>query len=262
MASNPSRVLLRGGTVDSPTSPVATAMLTVDGRVAWVGGDAEASSHVDSADVVIDLDGRLVAPGFVDAHAHLGSTGFSLQALDLSGTPSLPGALDVLAAFARSHEGRVLYAFGWDETRWPEARPFTMAEIDRAVGGRVAYLARVDAHSSVISSALLRHDPSISERDGWTWDGPIERDAHHAARDVTHALWSSADRKAALRAALAHAASRGLTSLHELNAPHIAPFDDFATLRTIAAEEAVPEVVPYWGAFLGGAEHERARAGC
>ena len=52
--------------------------------------------------------------------------------------------------------------------------------------------------------------------------------------------------------ALSQAAGQGITSVHELNAPHIAPFADFAALRRITAESAVPEVVPYWGALLGG----------
>ena len=258
MPSNPARVLLRGGSIVSPTSPFATAMLTVDGEVAWLGDEATAANHVDSADMVVELDGRLVTPGFVDAHAHLGPTGFSLQSLDLAGTQSLAATLDALAHFARSHQGRVMFAFGWDETRWPEGRSITMAELDQAVGDKVAYVARVDSHSSVVSSALLALDSSISERDGWHGDGLVARDAHHAARAVTHSLWTAADRESALRAALAHAAGRGITSLHELNAPHIAPFSDFAVLRNIAAEEAVPEIVPYWGAFLGGAEHDRS----
>jgi predicted amidohydrolase YtcJ len=246
------RVLLRGGTVSSPVSPSPTAMFTVGGRVVWVGDDEAAKAHVDQADRVVDLDGRLVTPGFVDAHVHLAQTGFALRSLDLSVADSAVDALDLLATFARTHAGTVLFAYGWDESRWPEQRPFTQAELDRAVGSRVAYIARVDSHSAVVSSALLDEDPSISQRDGWRRAGLVARDAHHAARGVTHRLWTPADRDAALRAALAHAASRGITMVHELNAPHIAPFSDFATIRGIAANTPVPEVVPYWGALLGG----------
>ncbi|MGI8994089.1 MAG: amidohydrolase [Nocardioidaceae bacterium] len=252
MTSTSKRVLLRGGRVYSPATPQATAMLTVGDKVAWIGDDGGAASHAPSADVVVELDGALVTPGFVDAHVHLGPTGFALQSLDLSSTVSLADALEQLERFACSHSGRVLYAYGWDETKWSEGRPMTMAEVDRAVGRAVAYISRVDSHSSVVSSALLDRDPSIAQRDGWHGDGVVERDAHHAVRTITHGLWTTADREQALRAALTHAASRGLTCVHEVNAPHIAPYADFAALRAIADTTTVSEVVPYWGAFRGG----------
>ena len=252
MTSTPERVLLRGGRVYAPLAPHATAMVTVGTMVAWVGDDAGAASYAADVDVVVELQGALVTPGFVDAHVHLGPTGLALESLDLSSTVSLADALDQLEWFARTHTGGVLSAYGWDETKWPEGRAMTMAEVDRAVGSAVAYISRVDSHSSVISSALLDRDPTIVRRDGWRGDGAVERDAHHAVRTVTHALRSTSERDRVLRTALAHAASRGLTSVHEVNAPHISPHSDFAALRAIADETAVPEVVPYWGALHGG----------
>ncbi len=155
----------------------------------------------------------------------------------------------------------MLFAYGWDESTWPDQRAFTAAELDRAVGGRVAYVARVDSHSAVVSSALLDHHPAIRTYDGWRGEGLVARDAHHAARAVTHRIWTPGDREHALRSALAHAGRQGVTSVHELNAPHIAPFSDFATVRTIAADTRVPEVVPYWGALLGGDVDDAAAQG-
>ena len=243
--------LLRGGSVYSPAAPFATAMLVVDGTVAWIGEEDAASAHATSADEVIDLNGRLVTPGFVDAHVHLAQTGFALQTLDLSDTASLAEALAALEQFARRHTGRLLFAHGWDESTWPEARPFTGPELDRAVGDTVAYVSRIDGHSGVVSTALVRQAPTIVDADGWRGDGTVERDAHHLAREVTHRLTTTADRVEALRLALHHAASRGITSVHELNAPHISPFDDLRLLRDLTAEPGFPEVVPYWGGLLG-----------
>ncbi len=252
MVTQSSCVLLRGGSVYARSSPGATALLVVDGHVAWVGTESAAASYLDSAELVVELGGRLLTPGFVDAHAHLGQTGFALQSLNLGEAVSVADAVDQIRGFATTHGTEVLFAYGWDETHWPERRPVTQHELDSAVGDRVAYVARVDSHSAVVSSALVAHDPSIVSLNGWRGDGRVERDAHHAARAVTHRLWTPADREHALRTALAFAASRGITSIHELNAPHIAPYSDFAALRGIAADTAVPEVVPYWGAFRGG----------
>ncbi len=247
------RLLLRGGSVYAPSMPGATALLVVDGEIAWVGEEEGARSHLDIADDVVQLEGRLVTPGFVDAHVHLAQTGFALQSLDLAPAPTLTDALSRLEAFAETISvGSVLFAHGWDETHWPEGRAPRRDEVDRAVGGAVAYVARVDSHSAVVSSALIALRPEITGIDGWTSDGRVERDAHHAAREVTHGLRSEADRAAAIRRALRHAASRGITSVHEVNAPHISPFSDFATIRALQATDPLPEVVPYWGALFDG----------
>ncbi len=248
----PRRVLLRNGSIYSPAAPDATAMMTVGGQVQWVGSEDDVGDASADLDRVVDLHGRLVAPGFVDAHVHLALTGLALATLDLSEAASLAEALAQLESYAAEEEGAVLFAHGWDETRWPEGRAPTLAEMDAVVGEQLAYVSRVDAHSAVISSALVAQDPSITGLDGWRGDGVVERDAHHAVRAVTSRLWDPDDRSRALLRALRHAASQGITSVHELSAPHIAPFEDFAALRQLSGTELLPEVVPYWGEFGGG----------
>ena len=190
--------------------------------------------------------------GFVDAHVHLAQTGSALQTLDLSQTLTLAAALGELASYASGRDGAVLLAHGWDESRWPEARPFTGAELDRAVGHRVAYVSRVDGHSAVVSSALLDLDPAITGLAGWRGDGVVDRDAHHASRAAVAARWTGADRSAAVLAALRRAAEVGITSVHEVNAPHISPYDDVDIVAALRAHHPLPEVVLYWGALMGG----------
>ena len=67
------RVLLRGGNVYSPADPFATAMLLDGPVVAWIGSDGAALALADGVDELVELDGALVTPGFVDAH--VGVTG-------------------------------------------------------------------------------------------------------------------------------------------------------------------------------------------
>lgn len=244
------RVLVRGGVVHTPENPRATAMLTVGGTVVWLGDEAGAATYGDSVDEVIDLQGRLVTPGFVDAHVHLSETGFALQSTPLGEATSLQDALDRLAT--TTNGGRVVFAHGWDESGWPERRPPTMTEVDRAVDGAVALLGRVDGHSAVVSTALLAMRPEIKAMDGWSDGGWVAREAHHAAVEVLQGLRTAETSRAALLTALHSAAAHGLVSVHELNAPHISPWEDLQILRELAAEQPLPEVVPYWGAMLGG----------
>ncbi|QDI72209.1 amidohydrolase [Streptomyces calvus] len=236
-------VLLRRGEVHSPADPFATAMVVERGQVAWVGSEGAADAFADGVDEVIDLDGALVTPAFTDAHVHTTATGLALTGLDLSTAPSLEAALARVREFAAARPGdRVLLGHGWDAARWPGGRPPTRAELDEATGGRPLYLSRIDVHSAVVTTALL---DLVGDRDARD-DGPLAGDAHHAVRAAALAAVTPAQRTEAQRAALAHAASLGIGTVHECGGPEISSEDDFTGLLRLAAEETGPRVVGYW----------------
>jgi len=233
--------------------------------VVWTGDDDAAVHFADNADRIVDLGGRLVTPAFVDAHAHLAQTGFATTGLDLSAATSLREALDALAAFASASATAVLLGFGWDETVWAEQRPFTREELDRATGGRAAFVTRVDAHSAVLSSAFLDACPDVVHADGYAATGLVARDAHHLAREGLFRLQARTDREDAIVRALQDAARHGIGMVHEMGAPHICPpgdFDVMGALSQAAAlgeRSALPEIEWYWGSL----DVDRARAlGC
>ncbi|MEV5320790.1 amidohydrolase [Streptomyces sp. NPDC052687] len=236
-------VLLRRGEVHSPADPFATAMVVEHGQVAWVGSEGAADAFADGVDEVIDLDGALVTPAFTDAHVHTTATGLALTGLDLSAAPDLDHALALVRDFAaaRPHD-RVLLGHGWDAARWPGGRPPTRAELDEATGGRPLYLSRIDVHSAVVTTALLDLTPGL----GAVGDGPLTADAHHAVRAAALGAVTARQRTEAQRAALAHAASLGIGSVHECGGPEISSEDDFTGLLRLAAEEPGPRVVGYW----------------
>ncbi|MEV8552825.1 amidohydrolase [Streptomyces glaucescens] len=236
-------VLLRRGEVHSPADPFATAMVVEHGQVAWVGSEGAADAFADGVDEVIDLDGALVTPAFTDAHVHATATGLALTGLDLSAARDLGRALELVREFAaaRPHD-RVLLGHGWDAARWPGGRPPTRAELDEATGGRPLYLSRIDVHSAVVTTALLDLTPGL----GPVGDGPLTDDAHHAVRATALSAVTPAQRTEAQRAALAHAASLGIGSVHECGGPEISSEDDFTGLLRLAAEEPGPRVVGYW----------------
>jgi predicted amidohydrolase YtcJ len=250
-------VLLRGGEVHSPADPFATAMVVERGQVAWVGSEGAADAFTDGVDEVVDLEGALVTPAFTDAHGHTTATGLALTGLDLSDAPSLDAALALVRDFAAARPAdRVLLGHGWDAARWPGGRPPTRAELDRATGGRPLYLSRIDVHSAVATSALLDLVPGVTARAGYAPDGPLTRDAHHAVRAAALGAVGGEQRTAAQRAALAHAASLGIGSVHECAGPEISSEDDFTGLLRLAAEEPGPRVVGYWA----DRDVEKARA--
>ncbi|MFF4348562.1 amidohydrolase [Streptomyces sp. NPDC001530] len=240
-------VLLRRGEVHSPADPFATAMVVESGQVAWVGSEGAADAFADGVDEVVDLDGALVTPAFTDAHVHTTSTGLALTGLDLSDAPSLDAALALVRDFATTRPAdRVLLGHGWDAARWPGGRPPTRAELDEAAGGRPLYLSRIDVHSAVVTTALLDLVPGVTARAGYAPDGALTREAHHAVRAAALGAITEAQRTEAQRAALAHAASLGIGSVHECAGPDISSEDDFTGLLRLAADELGPRVVGYW----------------
>jgi len=259
------RTLYRAAAVHTPASTAdpaagdgAAGALLVDGAaVAWVGPADDADPDV--ADAVVDLPGAVLAPAFVDAHAHVTETGLLLRGVDLQGVRTLTDLLDRVAAGARTGTGTVL-GHGWDETLLAEGRPPTATELDRAAGGAAVYLSRVDVHSAVISTRLATASGAPA-RDGWDPSGRVERDAHHAARDRTRTGLTPADRRAAQLAALHAAATAGIAAVHEMSAPHIASEQDLAQLLALSADagERLPRVVAYRGELVATVEQAEAR---
>ncbi|MDX3687946.1 amidohydrolase [Streptomyces sp. NBC_01696] len=246
-------VLLRGGDVHSPADPFATAMVVERGHVAWVGSEGAADAFASGVDEVVDLEGALVTPAFTDSHVHTTSTGLALTGLDLSGARTLTEALGLVRAFANSEAGAgVILGHGWDAARWPEQRPPSRAELDEAAGGRALYLPRVDVHSAVVTTALLDLVPGVTGLAGYHPDGPLTGDAHHAVRAAAHGAVTPSQRARAQRAALAHAASLGIGTVHECAGPEISDEEDFTGLLKLASEEPGPRVFGYWAEAVEG----------
>ena len=255
--SAPRTLLLRGGHVYSPADPFATAVLVQDGQVAWVGAESAADSYARDADAVVDLGGSLVTPAFVDAHVHATSTGLALTGLDLTGCPDLAEALRRIADFVgrQRAEGGIVVGHGWDETRWPERRAPTLAELDAVCGAAAVYLSRTDVHSALASGALRALvGPDLAAAPGHHPDGPLTRDAHHLVRRAALAHLTPAQRSAAQTAALHRAAELGIGSVHECAGPDISSPEDLTALLDLArgagagtGGRPLPDVFGYWG---------------
>lgn len=248
-----------------------SAFLVTGGRIAWIGPDTGAEAPAGAG--VVDLDGALVLPGFVDAHAHVTETGLLLAGLDLSGTRSVVEVLDLVAAAARARPGRAILGHGWDELLLAEGRPPSAAELDRAGAGGEVYLSRVDVHSAVVSPALAERS-GLPGLPGWDASGRVERDAHHAVRHTTRFGIEAGERRRLQVLALRSAAAAGITELHEMAAPHVAPVADLVDLVALVTSSSssegtagspdlssspriLPDVVPYRGELAGSVDEAR-----
>jgi len=262
--SSTTSTLYRGGHVYSSVNPLATAMVVADGQIAWIGSDDAADSLADGVDQVVHLGGALVTPTFVDAHVHTSATGLALRGVDLSNVQTLKDGLAMIEQAARRRLGRPVYAHSWDEdgwegSWWPERRPPTAHELDRATYGGVAYVPRVDGHSAVISSALAAAS-GARNLPGWNESGLVTREAHHAARDVFQDGISPADRRADIDAALSAAAAAGIGLVHECGGPTLSSEADFADVLKAGESGQGPQVIGYWAELVGDEQSARALA--
>jgi hypothetical protein len=253
--------LYRGGFVYTPIDPFANAMVVDDatGTISWIGGDDAAAVHADAVDEVVDLDGALVTPAFVDAHAHVSQTGATLRGVDLRSTRSTAQALSRIEDAARTHQGRPVYAPNWDQRNWAEQRPVTAAELDRASYGGVVYSPRVDGHSAVISSALAAAC-GAQQLPGWDGDGLVTRDAHHAAREAFNAAVTPAQRRDDIDLALQSAAAAGIGLVHENGGRILSSSDDFAEVLMAGQRGDAPQTVGYWAQLVADEEEARSVA--
>lgn len=241
-------VLFRRGRVYSAADPRASALAVTDGVISWIGSE-HAVDVAGRPDAVVELDGALVVPGFVDSHVHATDAGLALTGLDLGSATSLGECLQrVRTAASDLGSGELVRGHGWDETNWPENRPPSRAEIDAAVGGRPAYLSRVDVHSALVSSALAaRADPGTPLHP----DQPQTRAAHHAVRNAAKSLVTPARRAAAQQAFLAAAAAAGIVEVHECAAGDELGRDD---LQSLLALDSPISVLGYLAAAVSDPE--------
>ncbi|KRE62834.1 amidohydrolase family protein [Nostocoides sp. Soil756] len=250
--------LFRRGRLSTPEHPAATALVVGDdGRVAWMGDEDGADRHADAVDVVHDLGGALVLPGFVDAHAHVSHTGLGRRGVDLAGTRTVTEALDLIAAAVRASRGRPVFAHGWQEQDWTRERAMTARELDRASAGGVVYASRIDGHSAVVSSALAAASGAAG-LDGWSSSGFLVRDAKNAARAAFDSARTPADRRDDIETALRAAAAAGIVSVHECGGPLLTSAEDFADVLDVGRRGDLPGVIGYWAEAV--TEPEQARA--
>ena len=125
----------------------------------------------------VDVGGRTLLPGLIDAHGHVMGLGLAALQLDLVGTRSVGDLQQRLKAYAAGRTSDPwLIGRGWNQELWAESRFPTAADLDAAVPDRPVVLERVDGHAVVVNSAALKAAGiTASTRD--PVGGKVERDA-------------------------------------------------------------------------------------
>ena len=202
---------------------LATTLLTRDGRVTAVGGD-DVATLAPSGARRVDLRGRHVVPGFIDAHAHIWKIGHLLTSmLDLRGVASVEAIVASVAGIrTRRPAGSWILGRGFNEATMAGGRAPTRLDLDRAAPDQPVVLTRTCGHIYAVNSVALQR-AGIGRDTAPPVGGQIDRDErgeptgllHETAMGlVTRVLPppSADDYEQMIVAALRHQLSRGITT--------------------------------------------------
>ena len=207
--------------------PRAEAVAVIGSRIVDVGRNDEIRHWVGPGTRIIDLEGRLLLPGFNDAHVHFYQGGRSLASVQLRSARSPEEFRERIAEFA-AHlpAGRWILNGEWDHENWSPARLPTRQLIDDVSAGHPVFVSRLDGHMGLANTLALR----LAGIDRRTPDPPggvivREQDGEPTGilKDAAMNLLAKAipepgrdEISDAIRAAMHYAAANGVTSVQEM----------------------------------------------
>ena len=171
-------------TVDAARS-WARAVAVREGAIVAVGTDDEIRDLIGDGTDVVDLAGRMLLPGFQDAHVHPVGGGVDMLQCDQHDLDTKDAYLESIATYARAHpDEEWILGGGWSQDVFPRGCP-AKEDIDAIVPDRPVFLPNRDGHSAWVNSKALEIAGITAEtRD--PEDGRIERGADGAPMGTLH----------------------------------------------------------------------------
>ncbi len=175
--TGPADLVLTGGhvhTVD-PDRPRAEAVAVRGERIVAVGSAADIAAHIGPRTRVVDLAGRLLLPGFQDAHVHPISGGVDQLECDVRGAPGRASVLASIRAYVAAHpDDQWIVGSGWYMADFEHGTP-RREDLDAIVSDRPAFFPNRDGHSTWVNTKALEL-AGIDRDTPDPADGRIERD--------------------------------------------------------------------------------------
>ena len=140
-----------------PQKPTATALAVKSYKVLAIGEEDEVIELVPSAERVLDLGGKTVIPGFIDAHTHLTSSGVKSAHVQLDKVESIEEAVQFLKdAVPKYPKGEWILGYNWDESEWTEKRFIKSKDLDPISKDHPIMVTRVCGHLASVNKLGLK----------------------------------------------------------------------------------------------------------
>ncbi|WP_026811585.1 amidohydrolase [Arenibacter latericius] len=140
-------------TVDDSFSK-ASAFAVKDGKFVGVG-TTDVIKEQYTSDNIMDVGGKTIVPGLIDAHCHFYGLGLNQQVVDLTGATSFKEILERVKAFQEQNPKDFIVGRGWDQNNW-EVKEFpTKEELDELFPDTPVSLRRIDGHALIANQKAL-----------------------------------------------------------------------------------------------------------
>lgn len=207
-------------TVDEEFS-IVDAMAIRDGRILATGSTSKLQSRFIPAET-IDMQGKFIYPGFIDAHCHFVGYGLMLQTVDLRDSHSFDDMLRRVQNHAQLHPEGWVTGMGWDQNDWPDKRFPTNNELNALFPDKPVLLTRIDGHAVLANQAAIDAaqlnwsdvNPSEVIREDNRMSGVFLENAADALKAVVPKATGS-ELQAALLEAQKYCLAVGLTSVQD-----------------------------------------------
>jgi predicted amidohydrolase YtcJ len=157
-------IFYNGRIVTLSENKVVRAVAVSDGRIVAAGTDAKVKDAAPRGCDKYDLGGKLVLPGFIDAHTHFIQMGVDALSVDLSSSRSLDEAMSMMKAGAKKvSPGEWVVGSGWRESKWSDGRFITRDDLDSACPDNPSVAHRICGHLSSVSSSAIDQIPITTE---------------------------------------------------------------------------------------------------
>ncbi len=140
----------------SDDTPWAEAVFIEGNTITQVGSNAQIKEKCTGDTQVIDLSGKFVVPGFVDAHIHFWTLGQTLSMVDLRGLTSIKACQDVIAAAVKdTAPGEWVLGRNWNQNIWTDGREPNRHDLDLIAPDNPVVMIRICGHASWVNSMAL-----------------------------------------------------------------------------------------------------------
>lgn len=157
--------------------PRVTALAISYGRVVALGDTAEMRRLADAGATVVNLDGKTVLPGLIDAHLHWEAQACALRSVNVFEAPSKAQALErVRERVAQTAAGEWITGQGWAQDLWSDRAFPGKADLDAVAPNNPVYLSAKSGHAGWANSAALA-TAGITDATPDPEGGQIARDA-------------------------------------------------------------------------------------